>query len=1424
MKQRKTLRTRIRPCVRRIGIFLGAAALVLGAGLSSVTPSYASGIPGEQLKKVPMGGGYAVTGQLKGVGYTTELYDARNGLPTSDANCVFSASDGYIWVGGYSGILRYDGRTFERFDSTQGLTSGRVIFEDRDHRMWIGTNDNGIVVMDGEESYRITYKDGLPSSSVRGICQCGDGTIVVGTTSGMVTVDVELKAHLIRHEAVNEQYISRMKQDEAGRIYANTNNGDVICVENGSVIGSYTSKQLGIGDVSVIYPDPKDHKKLYIGTIEGKLYYGTLWQGRIRLEQIETPQLQDEVTGITSACDRIWVNTLSNTGYLDEWKHFHLLEDIPLTNSIEMMTADYQGNLWYASSRQGVMKVVSCNFRDILQKAGMEPTVVNTTCVRDGLVYIGADDGLKIVSDTELKVENELTRYIDTTRIRCIMKDSKDNLWICTYVDDKGLICYTPDDRMIHYTTKNGLVSNETRCVTEASDGSILVGTNGGLSIIRNGSVVKNISEADGLTNTVLLSVEEGGDGCIYAGSDGNGIHVIDGDKIRDITREDGLTSDVILRIKHDKKRNVDWLITSNSIQYIRDGKVCNVSSFPYNNNFDIYFGEGDAIWILSSYGIYRVRAQELLDNKVQDYQLYTLANGLPGVPTANGFSDLSEDGILYVAERTGACRMDINGEFGHSSDIHLGLKSVTCDGEELFADEDGGYTIPRNTGRVQIHVAALDYTMSNPTVRVFLEGSDDEGITVNQDQLSALEYTGLKYGKYTLHIQTVDPATDTVYQEETVNFTKKPAFLEITAVQILGVAVLLLLVGFFVWRLMNSTVVRRQYAEIRAAKEEAEQANMAKSRFLANMSHEIRTPINTIMGMDEMLLREDATGVPKEYFTSVINYALDIRGASESLLGLINDILDISKIESGGMHLVEHEYNTAELIRSIVTMIRVRAEQKELAFDVIVDEEMPERMFGDSEKIKQIILNLLTNAVKYTSVGGFSLTAKVESKDGDTCSLRFAVKDSGIGVKEEDLEKLFVAYERLDEEKNTGIQGTGLGLDISRRFVELMDGKIWCESEYGEGAEFIVTFDQQMVGTETIGVFNEHEDEVVRGPYVPQFIAPEAEVLVVDDNPMNLSVIRNLLKATRVFVTTSESGEDGLEKIKYGSFDVVLLDHMMPGMDGIETLEKIRETHPDLPVYALTANATSGEEFYTSKGFTGYLSKPVDSLALEKAIMKHLPDEIMQKPAEDYAAMNPTDPDKLPEEMNWVKEVEGIRIEDGIKASGGVNSYVNSLGTFLETIEPSNRVISEAYRDGDIRLYTVKVHALKSSARIIGAGDLAALAEKLEKAGNNEDMDTIHAETEHLLSELLAFKEKLAPLHAGSDSDDREPIPEKTLADAYRTLREVIPQMDYDAVEMILEELKGYRLADKDKETCEKLTTLLKSFDWEAMEKLVEE
>lgn len=405
---------------------------------------------------------------------------------------------------------------------------------------------------------------------------------------------------------------------------------------------------------------------------------------------------------------------------------------------------------------------------------------------------------------------------------------------------------------------------------------------------------------------------------------------------------------------------------------------------------------------------------------------------------------------------------------------------------------------------------------------------------------------------------------------------------------------------------------------ELREAKVVADSANRAKSDFLASMSHEIRTPINAVMGLNEMILRESDDDNIKEY-------SINIQNASKTLISLINDILDLSKIEAGKMEILPDNYELSNVLNDVVNMIQLKARQKGLQFKVDIDEKIPNKLYGDEIRIRQILINILNNAVKYTKEGMVHLTVNQEKIENNQIILKVAVKDSGIGIKKEDMGKLFENFERLDTMKNRNVEGTGLGLSITSKMIALMNGTMNVESVYGEGSTFYIELPQTVIENVCIGDFEERFSEYVKNmkTYAESFIAPDAEILVVDDNKMNLLVAQNLLKNTKVKVTCCESGEEALEICRKQSFDVILLDHLMEGMDGIETLKCLRADESSLCsqkiVIALTANAIVGaREEYLSAGFNDYLSKPIIAEKLEELLRKYIPKEKIMKQQEN--------------------------------------------------------------------------------------------------------------------------------------------------------------------------------------------------------------
>ena len=541
---------------------------------------------------------------------------------------------------------------------------------------------------------------------------------------------------------------------------------------------------------------------------------------------------------------------------------------------------------------------------------------------------------------------------------------------------------------------------------------------------------------------------------------------------------------------------------------------------------------------------------------------------------------------------------------------------------------------------------------------------------------------------------------------------------------------------GKFVW-LVDITDHYKTNKKLSELKDMAEAANKAKSNFLANMSHEIRTPINTVLGMDEIILRE-ATEVP------IKGYAENIREASTTLLSLVNDLLDFSKIECGKMEIIPVEYEVAGVLTEVINMIEIKAVNKRLEFKTIIAEDIPYLLYGDEIRLKQVLTNLLTNAVKYTEEGNVILKVDWKEAGDSAIQLIVSVIDTGIGIKEEDIEKLFVSFERIEEKRNRNIEGSGLGLSITKQLLELMDSSLNVRSEYGVGSTFSFTLKQGIRDRKPVGKFREkyaYSNEKIKR-YRTTFVAPNARILVVDDNAMNLSVVEGLLKNTKIQVDLANGGEEALAKAKDIPYDIIFMDHMMPYMDGIETLKNIKMTKDspnlDTPIIVLTANAVSGaKEMYLEQGFVDYMSKPIQGKKLEEKIVEYLPES-------KYVMIQYDEMEKQLYQNIWKSVADDIMKEYEFKihdiptaveaAEGDKDTVVFLMKSFRDNVEKNRNDIVKSYESEDYQNYTIFVHALKSTSKMIGANDLSETAKQMEQAGKDGNVDFIKSGYENMM------------------------------------------------------------------------------------------
>ena len=684
-------------------------------------------------------------------------------------------------------------------------------------------------------------------------------------------------------------------------------------------------------------------------------------------------------------------------------------------------------------------------------------------------------------------------------------------------------------------------------------------------------------------------------------------------------------------------------------------------------------------------------------------------------------------------------------------------------------------------------------------------------------------------------------------------------------------------------------------------AYEDLERSENMKSDFLANMSHEIRTPMNAVIGMAEMALREDMTPVARDYINQ-------IKEAGKSLLTIINDILDFSKIESGKMDITEVDYEPMSVVHDVSNIIMTRLKDKDVELILDVAPSVPHKLWGDNIRIKQVLLNLANNAAKFTSEGKVTIRMECDKTKPDEVSMHFCVEDTGIGIKKEDIDKLFQSFQQVDSKRNRNIEGTGLGLAISKNLLTLMNGSIWVESEYEKGSKFSCILPQRIVDdTPSIGV-KEPDTAVIAGlisnPYVREslcsdaeklgvkdvrlltvkelgesldnvppdkriylfvehplfsgaveswvvahpeatavllidfdsrveydipnllvvkkplfalniamilngeevrssdqeegsefdFIAPSAKVLIVDDNAVNLTVAEGLLEPLKMQVDTASGGKEAIDMISAKHYDIVFMDHMMPEIDGVEATHIIRRLHPeydDVPIIALTANAVEGtKEMFCREGMNDFVAKPIELRMLAAKVRQWLPIEKIQK---DYTGMTSAVNAKSSRGETDIV-VGDLDVKFALEFLASEDLFWKVLKVFYNSIEKKVKQIKALEEEEDWVNYTVEVHALKNSAKQIGAISLSEKAAALEKAGNARDTAIIRRDTDEMLEQYAGYEPVLAPYCKEEEDTEKKELTDEVLSECFRDMRDALDNLDMDQMEEVISHMGEYR------------------------------
>ena len=738
--------------------------------------------------------------------FVQTIYSSTNGLPCGEANDIAITGDGIIWIGTYAGLYRYNGREFRWMDGFDSVRNVNRLYVDEEGRLWIGTNDNGLSIVINEQVVNvIDQTQGLPANAVKSIIKSSDGYYYIGTTGSMQVLT--LNCGLKKLNTLSEiAYADHVAADSRGNVAAVTNDGTLFLLQQGQIV---SSRQLPERQTTFRSCAFDADGNLLVGTTGNEIFYFDISKGWFEnFKVIECPDLQGIMNIHFMENGEMFICADNGIAYIDTNGEYEKINTNDFNNSIDNMLVDYQGNLWFTSSRLGLLRMAASDFRDIYTTAGMDNRVVNTIVQWNGVYYFGTDKGMDAVDlKGKNRVTNDLTDRFAGIRIRCMTIDEQNHLWICTHT--KGLFEYDPDGTEYVYNRENGLFGNKARVVTQLRDGTILASCDTGLGFFRDHEIVDMMLYAGTrITSNTVMTMTELPDGTILAGTDGNGIAVIEDHKVtRMLTRANGLSSEVILRTVLDAKTGGVFVVTSNGLCYMNtDETIRTLDNFPYFNNYDIWIKGTDSLFVLSSAGIYTVDRNELLSGKDEiSYDLLDSRRGLNSSLTANAWTWFNdESGELYLSCDTGVFVINTNSFSSTSKVYRMSVPTMKLDGVSHRVDRTVTQKIPRGVSRLEILPEVINYTIQDPNVGYMLEGFDTHWNIVPQNALNSIAYTNLPAGDYVFHLAVFDNNQENVLVERTYSITKEKEMYDNSWFIFYMLSVPMFTVGWITWLLVK--------------------------------------------------------------------------------------------------------------------------------------------------------------------------------------------------------------------------------------------------------------------------------------------------------------------------------------------------------------------------------------------------------------------------------------------------------------------------------------------------------------------------------------------------------------------------------------------------------------------------------------------